>query len=489
MTRGFWFQAPANGIVAALSVPNEAVQPFQVVEFIDLGLVAPPAFPGTVLGTQLFYSNNTAGGSTIATAIPIVAGNYYGVLGACLNAVGSGTSYNSYAGVTGAFASTILGIPTTLTRFGTQFGIGAGGNQPCWSEVGGTFCRVDVTVIPTGGGVVATNTILGKGYGQFASTYENFATAAAFDLSNTSFQFIQAGAGWVITAGTPLVAPSGSAIVLPLTDDSEVTQALASGGSVNVCSNGFISFGGSNGTSFTPDPTTFLNAAFETFRIWHDFNPAAVGSGQVKYEVVGGEDVFTWDGVYDFAGTSAANASTIQISVSGAPGSRTVRCKCGTVSTLGNGFLVGYSPAGASLNPGSVDISATPLPVVLPGTDRAELKLVGQTRPLIGTNWNLQVQNIPATTVFGINWYGLTDPNILDLGFLGLPGNQLRASLDVIQGPWVASGTFNYAFPVPNNVAFLNFQLCTQAAVFETPAVNAFGAVTSNGIRGNVGNL
>ncbi|MEO6596610.1 MAG: hypothetical protein ABIP94_17825 [Planctomycetota bacterium] len=76
------------------------------------------------------------------------------------------------------------------------------------------------------------------------------------------------------------------------------------------------------------------------------------------------------------------------------------------------------------------------------------------------------------------------------MAFLGMPGNQLRAGLDVIQGPWVPGGaTFNYAFPVPNNVALLNFLLFTQSAVFEVPTVNAFGAVTSNGMRGKVGNL
>jgi hypothetical protein len=163
LTRGFWFQAPANGIVVGIGVPNEAVQPVQAIEFIDLGLAAPPAYPGTVVGTQLYYSNNTVGGSTVATAIPIIGGNYYGVLGACTSTVGSTTSYNSYSTATGAFPSNILGIPTSITRFGTQFGIGGGGNNPCWSEVGGTISRVNLFITPAGGGTIATNTTTGAG--------------------------------------------------------------------------------------------------------------------------------------------------------------------------------------------------------------------------------------------------------------------------------------------------------------------------------------
>ncbi|MBM3974574.1 MAG: hypothetical protein FJ301_10795, partial [Planctomycetes bacterium] len=222
LTRGYWFQAPAAGIVSFISVPNEALQPFQVIEFVDLGTTPPPAYPTTVVGTQLHYSNNTAGGSLVPVSIPIAPGNYYGVLGACTNAVGSSTSYNSYANATGTFGSTILGIPTTLTRFGTQFGIGAGGNNPSWSELGGYISRVNLYITPSGGGTIATNTTLGQGcVRQFASFYENFLTAASFDLANSSMSLLFNGAGYVALPGiTTYVPPSTSATSLVLSDDS-----------------------------------------------------------------------------------------------------------------------------------------------------------------------------------------------------------------------------------------------------------------------------
>ena len=132
-TRGFWFQAPPAGppaVVVGLGVPNEAAQPFQVVEFIDLGLVPPPAFPATVTGTQLFYSNSTAGASQISTGIPLIPGNYYGVLGACTSSVGSPTSLNSYA-AQGPFVVGSLSLQIGAS-VGVAFGDGGAGG---WREL------------------------------------------------------------------------------------------------------------------------------------------------------------------------------------------------------------------------------------------------------------------------------------------------------------------------------------------------------------------
>jgi hypothetical protein len=100
LTRGYWFQAPVGFTIQGLSVPNEASQPFQVVEVINLG-AAPPAYPGTVVGTQLFYDNSTAGGSIIPCNIPVAPGDYIGILGACNDSLGSTNSYNSYASSAG----------------------------------------------------------------------------------------------------------------------------------------------------------------------------------------------------------------------------------------------------------------------------------------------------------------------------------------------------------------------------------------------------
>ena len=73
LARGFWFQAPVDFVITGLRVPNEAGQPVQAVEVIDLGTQAPPSFPATTLGTQLFYANNQPSNQVLATSIAVTA--------------------------------------------------------------------------------------------------------------------------------------------------------------------------------------------------------------------------------------------------------------------------------------------------------------------------------------------------------------------------------------------------------------------------------
>ncbi len=150
-TRGFYFQCPVNCIVTGLAVPD-ITDPFQVVEFIDFGLTAPPAFAASVVGTQMFYDNTTAAQSIIPVTLQLTPGNWYGVLG-CGNAtVGSATSQNPYSTQTGTFTSDILGTPTDIYRLLTQTPIGSnGGNQACSAELAGTISRVEVYITPAAG--------------------------------------------------------------------------------------------------------------------------------------------------------------------------------------------------------------------------------------------------------------------------------------------------------------------------------------------------
>jgi hypothetical protein len=151
-TRGLWFTAPVPFVITGLRVPNELAQPFQVVEVTSLGTTPPPVFSATVLGTQLFYDNQTAAGTIIPCSIPVQAGEVIGINGACTSIQGGGTHYNSYGTPAGPFVSDILGNPVTLTRFGTQFGIAStGGNHPVWTEPAGAISRVEIYVQPASG--------------------------------------------------------------------------------------------------------------------------------------------------------------------------------------------------------------------------------------------------------------------------------------------------------------------------------------------------
>jgi hypothetical protein len=117
------------------------------------------------------------------------------------------------------------------------------------------------------------------------------------------------------------------------------------------------------------------------------------------------------------------------------------------------------------------------------------LTLAASSRPKTGTNWDLSVSNVPAAGVIGIDVFGVTDPGINDLFFLGAPGCGLRASLDVTNAWFVAGATHTYSLSIPNNLALLNFNLFTTSAVLPVPAPNALGVITANGVNGMVGDL
>ena len=326
-----------------------------------------------------------------------------------------------------------------------------------------------------------------------ASSYELFPTSAAFDLSNTAISLLRTDTGYTAVPGfTTYVPPSPAAMTLTLTDDSETTVTLSTSlpfgrnGSTNqltVCSNGFISPATGNGTGFTPTAATFLSSAQLFWGLcWHDYNPSVVSSGQVKLEELAGFAYVTWDGVWDFGGTSSANANTMQAQFDLATGN--VHFVYQTMSTLGNARLVGISDAGASANPGSMDISAT-----LPAGYNALQFLItpvqqtASARPVLGTSIALTTTNASPTALLGLTLFGTTQflPGI-DLTALGMPSCKLYCSLDATAPIPLSSGAGSFVLSIPNAAGLAGFTFFTQGAAFD-PGVNAFGFLLSNGIR------
>jgi len=355
------------------------------------------------------------------------------------------------------------------------------------------------------GTVFATNTNLGTGcISRYASFYENWPDPpTGFDLGNTSFTMTPAvGGGYSVSTGGAFI-PVGTTstpqvlVLLPTPDDGEATVSLAAMGpfptatgstsSLVVCSNGFVSTGAGNGTNWSPAIPEFLNSSQHCWRVWHDFSPQLGGS--IKFEESALVSVITWDNVRQWLGTGPADDSTFQLQFYPSGVVVFAFATMSTTNTSGTGYLVGYSPGGVSLDPGSIDLSATlGSGITAHAADILPLTLAGTTRPITNTNWTLQVSNIPATGVFGVNIYGIADPGITNLFFLGMPGCQLRSTLDLIDGPWLVGGpTQNYAFAIPNSTSVLNFHLFTTAAVWTLPALNAFGAITTGGIDGMIG--
>ncbi len=372
------------------------------------------------------------------------------------------------------FSATISGLGgPTAGRFAFHYNPTTGGPAGANSDYIGVD---DVNYTGTGGGTLATNTSLGQGcYNRFNSFYELFAVGAT-DLSNTSWTLTQNGSGGydVTPGGAAFAPPSGTATQVVLTDDS---QAAVGTLGLSVGSNGWVATGVGNTNAYTPTAAVFLSNPSSAIAFWHDMNPAIAGSGQVFYEETGPIAVITYNGVYDYGGT-APNSIRVEMIVAGPGSVPIIQVGFGALSIGGNGRLVGYSPGGASTNPGSVDISASTL-ITTSDPEALALALTASTRPVTGLNWNLAVSN---SAVLDLIIIGVTDPNIPDLFFIGMPGCGLRASLDLIN----VGSTFSLA--IPNNPTLIGVSLFANGASV-APGANAFGFITSNGIRGTIGDV
>lgn len=345
---------------------------------------------------------------------------------------------------------------------------------------------------PVVGSSQAFNTTRGVGCQRHPASFYEYFNAGTCDLSGSSLTMMPSGGGYFVTQSNPtFLAPSASAIVLPLIDDSFVNVPLSTpmphpGGTTSsllVCSNGFVSVPSIGTPSSFVGPLGMLAEAATGWYIHDDFDPSILLGGRVKFEQVGSKACITWDGVWAFFGT-AASARTFQFQFDTSNGN--VHLVFQNVSTA-NPLLVGYSPAGPSYDGGSIDLSAAmQSSFQLPAVDGLPLTVTPTTRPILGGSWSMSVTNIPASSTLGIDILGFTDPGIDDLTFLGMPTCGLRASLDVVS-PWLPLGApHTYAIAIPQAPSVIGLHLYTTSAVF-APGLNAFGAISGNGIDGQIG--
>lgn len=354
---------------------------------------------------------------------------------------------------------------------------------------------------PAASGTVALRNSTGTGcVGDAASAYELFAAAPAFDLQNSGFSLLAANGGYAAGAlQVTYAAPTLAAQVLPLGDDGQTSVTLSApfpfpGGSTTslvVCANGFVSVGNGNGTGYQPSAEEFLAMPQQVYACWHDYNPTFGGSGQVKFEETGGKARITWDGVYGYLGTGAGTVpSTFQLQFVLATGDvhfvfRSMNLVGG--SAYGDSHLIGWSPGGASLDPGSRDLSvAVPQGFTVPGTDQLPLGLSMATRPLVGSTVQFVTEQIPAGSPFGAVLLGLSNPN-LDLTALGMPGC-FRYTDGLATLLFLAPGTSHtVSFPVPNAVGL---PIYAQSVVLAPQAnLTPLGAISSNGLSLLIGDL
>lgn len=334
----------------------------------------------------------------------------------------------------------------------------------------------------------ATAVPYGKGcFDRANSVYEQFAVANAFDLGGAGMSMSRTGSEGYL-CGPPLTSyrvPGAAATPLLLFDDDEVTVALGSplahpGGTTTalvVSSNGLVSVSAGNGVSFTPSPPAFLAMPQTVWATWHDYDPSAPGSGQVKFEEAGAFSYVTWHGVFSIGSTIP---NTLQFQFDRATGD--VHLHWPSMPPGGNGYLVGFKAGGQALDPGNRDISAT-LPGTFPaGRDHQSLTLAASAPPITGSTIQLETTNAGGGTL-GLSVLGLSlfDPGI-DLTGLGMPGCHLLVGTDVLTFLLPAAGAFRAPLAVPGNPGLVGLRVGSQSAILGDVGANAAGIRTSNAL-------
>ncbi|MGC6487416.1 MAG: FG-GAP repeat domain-containing protein [Planctomycetota bacterium] len=318
-----------------------------------------------------------------------------------------------------------------------------------------------------------------------AASFYELMTAGSMDLANTTITATRTATGYSVTSGPSSLAPiGGSATQLALGDDNSVNQVLFYSGTaavITIGANGWVCISPPFGFPAAPNVSALLNNSRLGYYAWTDLEPATAGGagGNVFYEASGSAVTVTYDGV---AGQGTAGANTIQIRFDLVTGDYSIGF--GALSANNpTDWLVGFSPAGASVDPGPTDLSAAAFS--LSTSDAAPI--LSSSLPKLGGTWTLSVGDLGSAPA-GILLFGSQALNPgFPLAALGAPGCSAytNANISTLLIPAIG-GTATYPLVIPNSPSLVGASLACQGAVPTT--VNAFRIATSNGILATVGN-
>lgn len=351
----------------------------------------------------------------------------------------------------------------------------------------------------------AASSLYGTGcVGEFTSFYEWFQSTPSIDLSNSAFRMFLNGSSYVVVGTTPnFIAPTAAAANLDLSDDSETTITLASaltfpGGTtttLTVASNGRVEAASNSAAGdFTPTPGELLAFPNATWSVWRDFIPNQNAPDNVYFEEVGNLSIVTWLNVIGYVGLSPGTTpSTFQIQFDRSNGTVTfVFQSMDTVSVStwagGEGWVVGFSPGGASLDPGSTDLSSVLATgsIATAAADFEPLSIDADSPPAVGTSINLDIDGITPTAPFGGILLGFTK-YVPGLPVPGMPSCfQYNDGLAVLLFFPAGQPEVLVPFAVPN---FPGIRMQVQAALYDpTAGRTPLGATSSNGLELRFGN-
>lgn len=435
----------------------------------------------SLVGTGTTTSTGSTTPTVVALAHPIQLG--FGTVGVALVA-SSGFRYTNGTGSNQVYSNGDLILSC-----------GAASNTPFTAPLFTPRVANLSLLYQTGAnGPQATRSNYGVGCNsQVASFYETTAPAA-FDLNFTSLTISHGSTTTGVAGGGTFVNPPLSATQLVLGDDAVVTTPTLAvpfphlGGTssqLHVCSNGFVAFDGNNGNSWTPSATAMLAMPRSAWFCWHDYNPSIPAGGKVYFHQSGGVAYVTWLGVWNYNGTSAADANTFQFQFDANTGA--VRLAIQQMANSGSNYLVGYSPGGPSANPGNRDLSAALGTGFLLSTTDQNLTLDALQRPIPGNVLTMQTSGVNPNTLFGAVILGLTSfPTGVNLDGIGMTGcfqyNDGAVSLPILIGNAPVQTS---SFPVPN---VLGLAVYAQSVIYcPASGLNPLGASASGGLELRVG--
>lgn len=332
-------------------------------------------------------------------------------------------------------------------------------------------------------------------YGRFASAYQE-STLDVFAQGNTmsGIDFFNTSAGYLILPAVQSAPSIGSldpfVLPIPSVGDDIILPVGTLG--LTMCTNGWLATGPGNSNAWVPTPALLLDQPSEQFSFWSDFQPNAGGS--IYYEESGTRALLTFDDVFAW-GTTDPN--TFQFDYDSATGDCSLYF--GSLSSsVSHPILIGYSPGGPNLDPGSVDIAAELSAngaIVMTNSDTLPLRLDPVGNPIqlaAASDWDLTTSDFEAGALLHVGMLGVANPG-LPLDVIGLPSAcTLYASPNVILPPVVITGQSSHTWTAltlpPVTQPFAGFELYAQAFTLDT-SLQFDAARASNGVKGLVGSL
>lgn len=309
-------------------------------------------------------------------------------------------------------------------------------------------------------------------------------TSLAFDLTNTDIVATTTTTGYSVvpSPGSGIlpvggIDPAGGTVVV-LGDDDQVAVGTLG---MSIGSNGWFARGTGNSNGFAPSVATMLNNPAEAVYTWTDLQPNTSGIVTYEEDVVSGLARVTYDGVN---GWNTVTPAFVQIDYNTITGDWAIRF--GTVGfNYPESWLVGYSPAGASLDFGNLDISAAG--TLTTNSAPVPALALDSTLPQFGSTWAITTTNIDPISPFAVTLFGprgVATP-LPSLGF-DAPNCELHltALLTSAASPNVA-GSSSISVAIPTNPALTGFLMSAQSVCL-TQSNNA-NLLTSNGVQGKVG--